>query len=232
MCSTTHDAMTQLRPPIDALKAELDASRSYIDALSRGERPERQVGISWFELEVVDTDLEGAVLVDAFLQGTRFLRCRLDRALVYDALAGYSVWDGSSLVEAEFNKATLAGASLRDTVLDRARFVKTDLSDAVFTGASARGANFFKAWMPDADLAGVDLQDADLTRANLEGADLSGAKLAGANLTKVFINAGTKLTGCTGLDSVRVDILFVDGEKLEGDAARRALLERAAAPPA
>ena len=57
------------------------------------------------EREVVDTDLEGAVLVDAFLQSARFLRCRLDRALVYDALAGYSVWDGSSLVEAEFNKA-------------------------------------------------------------------------------------------------------------------------------
>jgi len=214
------------------MKAELDSNRADLDALSRGEKPEYKSSFSWFEREVVDTDLEGAVLVDAFLQSARFLRCRLDRALVYDALAGYSVWDGSSLVEAEFNKAILAEASLRHTLLDRARFVKTDLAGAVFTGARACGANFFKAWLLDADLAGVDLRDADLTRANLEGADLSGAKLAGANLTMVFIDASTKLAGCTGLESVKVDLLFVDGAKLEGDAARRALLEHAAAPPA
>ncbi|MCC6996741.1 MAG: pentapeptide repeat-containing protein [Deltaproteobacteria bacterium] len=220
-----------MESPSASLQAELDASRAYHEGRTQGQTPADKGVISWFEREVVDTNLEGAVLIDGLLQGARLIRCCLDGVLAYDALAGHSVWDGSSLVDAEFRQASMVNASLRETVLDGARFAKVDLAGGVFSGARARGANFFKAWMPGANLAGVDLQGADLTRARLDGADLSGANLAGATLTSASINCSTKLAGCTGLDSARVDRLLIDGKVVEGDDARRELVARASGLP-
>ena len=49
-------------------------------------------------------------------------------------------------------------------------------------GRSLRGASFFVALLPGADLRDAQLQDANLWVAQLQGADLRGAQLQGANL--------------------------------------------------
>jgi hypothetical protein len=79
---------------------------------------------------------------------------------------------GIDFFEANFNKAGLKGAFLKQTV-----FFKASLRGTVLRNADLRGAN---------------LQEADLTRARLNGADLTGANLRDAVLDGIEYDDKTK----------------------------------------
>jgi pentapeptide repeat protein len=68
-------------------------------------------------------------------------------------------------------------------------------------GRSLRGARFFKALLPGADLRAAELQGADLWAAQLQGADLQGAQLQGATLSLAQLQGadlqGAQLQGAT-----------------------------------
>lgn len=72
---------------------------------------------------------------------------------------------GVTLEGADFYRADLSGASLKDTSVTNGVFYQARLCHTVFKGADLRGANFFQA---------------DLTGANFDGAKLSGASFKDA----------------------------------------------------
>ncbi|MGR8920915.1 MAG: pentapeptide repeat-containing protein [Gammaproteobacteria bacterium] len=81
----------------------------------------------------------------------------------------------TTLVDAAFGAARLAGADLAYANLTAADLILADLSRARLVGA-----NLTQARLDHAVLTGADLRFADLSGAVLSGADLAGARLAHA----------------------------------------------------
>jgi len=73
--------------------------------------------------------------------------------------------EGGSLEGADFYRADLSGASLKNTVAAGAIFYQVRAEDTIFRGADLRGANFFEA----------NLARAVFTDARLDGATFKGA---------------------------------------------------------
>jgi uncharacterized protein YjbI with pentapeptide repeats len=152
--------------------------------------------------------LEGATLDSAELDGATLMACQAGGARFDGAhMPGLRTLKGTSLRDANFNRAQLdravmqdtdlGHASLRETHLDRGFIKNCDLSgtDAWhlvartcdFTGsrivqASWRGANLMKA-----RLRQVVLQDVDLTGANLHAADTRTATAQGIKLEQALL---------------------------------------------
>jgi hypothetical protein len=110
-------------------------------------------------------NLEGAILLDANLEGANLRGANLEGAILLDANLRY---------------ANLRGANLLGTNLEGA-----NLLDANLEGANLRGAN----------LEGAILLDANLRYANLRGANLRGANLLDANLLDATYGIATLKNG-------------------------------------
>jgi hypothetical protein len=70
-----------------------------------------------------------------------------------------------TLKKADFYRAELSGASLREARAQEAQFYQARLQDTIFKGADLRNANFFEA-----DLTGANFADALLEGASFKGA--------------------------------------------------------------
>ena len=123
----------------------------------------------------------------------------LDGALLADADLSGTDLRGSSLVEADLEKATLIRTSLAGSRADSANFSRIEGYRTVFTAVSARGASFASAELQRADFTGADLTGADferseLGRANFKGATITGTSFALANLARAEFQ-GAKFEG-------------------------------------
>ncbi|HJU30048.1 MAG TPA: pentapeptide repeat-containing protein [Hyphomicrobiaceae bacterium] len=155
--------------------------------------------------------------------------------------------DRSNLSHADLTGANLDGASFVGADLRSVKASCTDVGALILTDArngarcaSARGANFAKARLGDAKLAGVDLREArfdearldfaqlgratlsgaSLTGTRLDGADLASARLQGANLVRASL-LGADLTGA------RLQMADLGGAALQGASLAFAGLEAA-----
>ncbi len=131
-------------------------------------------------------------------------------------------FDGATLSGATFNRSRLGQADLRGANLQQARFVEPDLVQAHFDGADLRGASveggtMTQAELPGANLVGATLTDVDLGQANLEGARMAGidatdsrfaqSSLDGADLTDAVLrDAVLTQTGLTGATMTGADL--------------------------
>ena len=105
-----------------------------------------------------------------------------------------SVWEKSTLVEADFHEANLAEAQLPFADLTGARLLEANLAGClmhktVLKDAKSGNANFFKALLEKTDFTGASLvgsnfYEADFFEAVTEGADFSGANLKMTKLAK------------------------------------------------
>ncbi|MBI9047525.1 MAG: pentapeptide repeat-containing protein [Anaerolineaceae bacterium] len=102
--------------------------------------------------DLVDADLQEAILCGADLQEAK-------------------LWD-ANLQEAKLWDTDLRGAKLQHANLERADLQRTDLKETNLQGAH----------LQETDLRGTDLRGTDLSGANLRGVNLMGAILQGANL--------------------------------------------------
>ena len=196
-------------------------------------------------LNLINTNLQGAVLTGANLQGAILFRANLQKAMLYKSNLLDAVLDESDLQECNLNYADLQRASLRRARLQKAhlmgarlqhgKLVGTHLSGADLRGADLRGANLEaaklrgtnlqKAKLMGANLGSASLERANLGEANLEGADLriadlretdlEGANLEGANLEGANLQ-GANLVGAN-----------LQGANLQGAYLRVADLGRA-----
>ncbi len=109
--------------------------------------------------------------------------------------------DRSDLHQVDFTGADLEGASFVGADLRRVLMGCTDLDELLLTGdrnkarcTDAKRANFSRARMSEAKMAGVDLAGSKLSDARIEGGDLRFANLVGA----VFTNAHLERADLSG----------------------------------
>jgi hypothetical protein len=174
--------------PLPKLAADIQAVLTVL-----GRRPHTYREEKDQPLNLSRTNLRGAHLEGAQLQGIDFRHTQLQRANLQDAqlqgayapraqLQCAVLWD-ALLERANLEGAQLQGAKLIGAQLQRANLQDTQLQEAYLIGAKLQGADFRSA----------RLQGAMLSDANLQGAIFLDAQLAGANL------AGAQLTGARGL---------------------------------
>lgn len=123
----------------------------------------------------------------------------------------FAVLDRSDLRYADLTGANLDGSSLIHTDLRGIRFQCADIDQLILTEnrvaarcSSAEGANFTRAILTDAKLAGANLRGAKFEEARLEGAELryalmTGANFAYAHLERADLSGGTQLQGANFL---------------------------------
>lgn len=115
---------------------------------------------------------------------------------------------GADLTGARLDGASLVGANLQGAWLNCAEIDRLLLNDDRAAGKcpSARDADFSKAQLSGAHMAGIDLRGARLDEAQLEGADLANALLAGASfssarLEKADLTGGVEAQGANFLNA-------------------------------
>jgi hypothetical protein len=135
-------------------------------------------------LNLSGTNLQGAVLVDAQLQGAT-----LDDVQLRGARAVRIRLQGATLWDAQLQEATLYGGQLQGAIFSGTRMERTNLGNAQFQGAELLFARLYRAVLVGAQfqgarLDGARLRGADLRKAQLQDANLEGARLVRArNLT-------------------------------------------------
>jgi uncharacterized protein YjbI with pentapeptide repeats len=177
-------------------------------------------------LDLRGTDLRGANLYKADLQGA--------------LLDGANLW-GARLDESRLQGAVFRGANLQEAVLDGAQLQGvTDLHKAHLDGAFLRRANLRgvflgKAHLEGARLNGIHLEKVILGEAYLQGASLRGAHLAGTILGGAYLE-GAHLNGAhlekailggAHLEEARLNGAYLEGARLNEARLRGALLDGA-----
>lgn len=114
-----------------------------------------------------------------------------------NAKADDAFWAMVDFSGADFYRARMRAASLREAILVGAQFRETALEGAVLVEADCEKANFKLA-----DLRGADLSMANLTGVRFEAVDLRAANLSQATLTEAEF-VGAKVHG-TVLDGAKV----------------------------
>lgn len=140
-----------------------------------------------FHRNLVVTDLDLVVDKDVApgerslnLRGRDLRFARLDRTDLHQADMTGANLDGASFRGADLRGALMGCADLGELLLGNNR--------AAAWCTSARAANFAKARLSDAKMAGIDLRGGRLEGAQLDGADLAHALLPGANFSSARLD--------------------------------------------
>ena len=123
----------------------------------------------------------------------------------------------ADLTSANLDDASLVGADLTGVRLQCADISELYLSDNRVAArcVSARNANFTRARMKDARLAGIDGRGAKFEETILEAADFSYAILTGANFASAHLE-GVDFSGGAQLQGANFLIAFLQGADLSG----------------
>ena len=159
-------------------------------------------GIFHRNLSVTDQDLvteRGRVRADEpsiSLRGRDLRYARLDRTDLNRVDLTGAALDGASFVGADLSNARLQCADVSELILSEDR--------QLARCTSARNANFTRAELGSAHMAGIDLRGAVLEEANLEAAEmpyalLAAANFSGARLEKADLTGGVQMQGANFL---------------------------------
>jgi len=169
------------------------------------------LGLFRRNLDVVDADLVvdrevtlGEPSVNLRNRDLRF--ARLDRTDLHQADMTGAVLDGASFAGADLRNVWLGCADVGQMLLTNSRhaggcasahaanFARARLNEARMAGADLAGVRLDEARLDGAQLAQAQLSGATFTSAKLDRADLSGAELSGANFLLASLR-GTNLSG-------------------------------------
>jgi uncharacterized protein YjbI with pentapeptide repeats len=165
-----------------------------------------------------ESNLRFTVLDQAHMRGVNLDRSNLNgadlrRTDLRGANLSHSTLQNAVLEDARLDGASLYASQLDGATLNRANFEKADLREAFMAGAhmdhaDLQGAYFWSATLTNADLGGAQfngtiLIDADLRGANLGGAHLGGAVLNNTNISGTSLE-GADLRGALGLTAAQV----------------------------
>lgn len=145
-----------------------------------------------------------------------FSWAQLQSALLIEAEAEGTLFDGAQLQEAVLTAAHLGKASFNDAQLQHAILARAELTGAHAQRAHLQGADLSDAQLAGIDLTGAQLQGANLSGAHLEHAMLTGANLEGANLSHAMLNGAqvdhSTLKGALLLDALVHEVNFGDAD--------------------
>ncbi|MEZ5849199.1 MAG: pentapeptide repeat-containing protein [Hyphomicrobiaceae bacterium] len=149
---------------------------------------ERNLNVTDLDL-VVDRDVTPGEPT-LILRGRNLRHARLDRTDMHQADLTGADLDGASFIGADLRGALMQCADINELLLSENR--------RAARCASARQADFTRARLSDARMAGVDMSEARLEDTDLTSADLSYAKLVatsfyGAHLEKADLTGGVQL---------------------------------------
>ncbi len=140
------------------------------------------------------------------LRGRDLRHARLDRTDLHQAdLTGANL-EGASFVGSDLRGAWMGCADLNQLLLTDSR--------SVARCVGARGANFSKARLSGARMAGIDAREARLEAAQLDGAQLAQALMSGANLAGARLDLAD-LTGAS-LQGANLLLASLQGAELTG----------------
>ncbi|MBM4075972.1 MAG: hypothetical protein FJ267_10045, partial [Planctomycetes bacterium] len=154
--------------------------------------------------------LQGAILTNAF----DFGNVNLEGA----SLAG------ATITNTVFSDAKLANTDMTNVVVVGANFASADLFGATLVGATITNAVFTSASLKNVDLSGAVLtntvfSNSDLSGANLTGVDASGASFVNATLVNVDLTriniANANFTNTNIKGAVIADVSFSSLQKLQ-----------------
>ena len=137
------------------------------------------------DLSMVDlsnTDLRGAILIDALLNTTLAIKADLEEADLTRANLTLAKLNNADLTGAFIFNATLIDTDLTGANLTRADLTISNLTDAILFGATLIDADLTRANLTRANFTSADLTRADISKANLTDATLFGATLIHADL--------------------------------------------------
>jgi hypothetical protein len=162
------------RNGVKAFLAHLDLSKPTLGKLRsqfEGECP------SWWndkanEPDIIEANLEGALMAFANLQGAYLLGVNLKGAYLTGADLKETV-----LIDAILQDANLTGADLDQAELTGADLQMADLRGANFVGASLYSASLQDAHLEDTQLQGLDLSSTDITHISISGVWLEKTRL-------------------------------------------------------
>ena len=221
--------------PVDRLAAASSTERSAVErggryvfgyavpGVSVGDN-DAVLGLFHRNIQVVDQDLvvdkdatPGEPTLNLRNRDLRF--ARLDRTDLHQADMTGSNLDGASLVGADLRGVWMQCGNLDELLLTEDR--------RAARCTSARAANFYKARLGEAKMAGVDLRGARMEEAQLAGAELShgimiGTDFASAQLDRANLGGGALLQGANFL------LASLQGADLSGAKLQMADLANAA----
>jgi len=143
------------RPPTD--------TAAVLAVIGRRQAHDRErEGSKGWRFDFTSTDLRGAYLAGAHLEGAFFRQAHLERAILV----------GAHLERALLREAHLEGARLRGARLERAILHRAHLEGAHLREAHLEGADLSEACLKGANLYLAHLNEADLNEAHLEGVHL------------------------------------------------------------
>ncbi len=167
-----------------------------------------------FHRNIVATDLDLATSKDG-RNGESGLALR-NRDLRYAKL-DRTDFRGADLTNADLDGTSFVAANLTNVRMQCADVTELYLSDnrEAARCVSARGANFTRAKMKDARLAGIDARGARFEEAVMEAADLTYALLSGANFSSARLER-SDFSGGTQLQGANFLIAALQGADLSG----------------
>ncbi len=179
-------ALGDVKPTEDPLRDQVRAALAAGESLAGRDLS----GADLSNLQLVEVDLRGAILVRANLSGARLEKVRLEGASLGEAELSYASFSDCSLALAD-----LTSARARDV-----RMYECDLTDATMAVAFARGGRFARCRFVRATMTESDLGEADFRGCTLDGADLSASILESASfgectLVDAWLEGGVKARG-------------------------------------
>lgn len=154
--------------------------------------------------------LEGAVAIEAQLQGSNLGGARLTNA----------VFDRADLTGVQLGGTALASTQLREAVIDKLQSMDTTWGAADWSGARGAGLLFHKLdlrglLLEGAQLTGCQFLECRLEELRAQGADFSGSTFVGCRLDRARL-AGANLRGTTFVDACTLRGADLSGAQLAG----------------
>ncbi|MBW4494805.1 MAG: pentapeptide repeat-containing protein [Oscillatoria princeps RMCB-10] len=139
-------------------------------------------GADLTDVDLGESNFEGADLSNAILRGTRFFQSVFNGANLSRADL-----TGAALVESGFFGANLSGANLNNARISSMGFVCTDLTEATF-----KGARLASVWFEEAKLLRTDFLGAEFSPETFRG---SGVRFRDCHFEETLMPDGSVRSG-------------------------------------
>jgi uncharacterized protein YjbI with pentapeptide repeats len=187
-------------------------------------------GLDLRGITILQKECIGIIMVGAHLEGSKWVGCHLNSAILTEAKLQKSLFDHCELEGARFERAILYGVDLSSSKLEQSHFEYANLIYAILTDADLTGAHLEHTRLGGAHLENSNFTDAHLEHSNLKFAHLESgergslyrAHLEYAELPQCHLE-GSFLC-MTNLDHANLFHAYLQGANLTGASLKGANL--------